>query len=209
MFKSIYHVLPLILFSCLVSCTSFSSIKPSLPDSNLNSEEALDIFPGSIESDFVPCSEVFDADAEFDKALECTNSSGALAEKLVVTKRPSCRVAKATSKGVSRADSFNYLDMIVPQLVITQDGQVGIRIIRMAVLGLFVPETENMYIVENTDQEIIYRHELQHYFLKLGGSKEQGNEHSSDVWKKCEAPRYSPTTRAKIAGWFHRFGQLF
>jgi hypothetical protein len=195
-------------FLCLVSCSSFLKPKVNTKQELPPVDEASELFPLSSPEDFISCDKVFDDEANYNQALECVNNSGVLREKLNPGPKPKCWVVKTTSPDIKPALSFNYLAKLIPTLVISPDGRPDFKILTLNILGLFDPLTDNMYVVENIDQDIIYRHELQHHFLKLA-NVENDNSHSSDVWKKCEAATYKPSRKAKIIGWFIRFGQLF
>ena len=96
---------------------------------------------------------------------------------------PRCFIISASSPDVYSKDSVNF----IPLFSIFGRG---------AILGYFNTETETLFVVENLDAAAVYRHELQHYFLKLKGGA--GGGHHQDIWKQCDPPYYNSSDKVKI-----------
>lgn len=154
-----------------------------------------ELFPRSTWNDFEPCGLHFDEQKEFNAALQCVNEhvwSKTPITDDTVTHLPRCFIVKANSIDIySRPDiGFNF----VPEFFATPAGiQVG------AIVGVYQPETRTVFIVENVDAPMIYRHELQHYFLHAHNPETGGGGHDQEIWQKCEPPYYTPSDKVKPA----------
>jgi hypothetical protein len=149
-----------------------------------------ELFPDSTWDDLEPCGKHFNEIKEFNQALQCVNtkvwSKNPLnAEELLP---PRCFVIKAQTPNVFTHPElgFNFL----PIFDLTGMG---------AVVGVYQPETKTVFIVENIDAGMIYRHELQHYFLHLHDPITAGGGHFQEIWKICEPPRYTPSVKTKVS----------
>lgn len=95
---------------------------------------------------------------------------------------PRCFIVKAQSPNVLSRDGINFI------MIFDMTG-VG------AVVGVYQPETRTVFVVENTDAALIYRHELQHYFLHIHDPETAGGGHDQPIWQHCEPPYYTPSDR--------------
>ena len=152
-----------------------------------------ELFPRSTWNDFEPCGLHFNEQEEFNKALQCVNQNVWNKTPITdetVTHLPRCFIVKAKSIDIyTRPDiGFNF----VPEFFVTPVGiQVG------AIVGVYQPETRTVFIVENVDAPMIYRHELQHYFLHAHNPETGGGGHHQEIWEKCEPPYYTPSDKVK------------
>jgi hypothetical protein len=152
-----------------------------------------ELFPRSSWNDFEPCGLHFNEQEEFNKALQCVNTNvwkDSPIKDETVTHLPRCFIVKANSIDIySRPDiGFNF----VPEFIATPLGiQVG------AIVGVYQPETRTVFIVENVDAPMIYRHELQHYFLHAHDPETGGGGHHQTIWEKCEPPYYTPSEKVQ------------
>jgi hypothetical protein len=148
-----------------------------------------ELFPNSSWNDLEPCGLHFDEQKEFNTALQCVNQK--VWPQTPITKEefthiPRCFIVKAKSPDVftSPKAGFNFW----PIFEMTPRGPgVG------AVVGVYQPETRTVYIVENVDAAMVYRHELQHYFLHIHNPETGGGGHFQEIWKQCEPPYYTPS----------------
>lgn len=154
-----------------------------------------ELFPRSSWNDFEPCGLHFNEQEEFNKALQCVNTNVWPESPVVddtVTHLPRCFIVKANSPDIySRPDiGFNF----VPQFYATPLGiEVG------GIVGVYQPETRTVFIVENIDAAMVYRHELQHYFLHAHNPETGGGGHDQEIWQKCEPPYYTPSDKVKAS----------
>lgn len=162
-------------------------------DANSDSQIIHELFPRSSWNDFEPCGLHFNEQEEFNKALQCVNKNVWGQTPITddtVTHLPRCFIVKAKSSDIyTRPDiGFNF----VPHFEVTPFGiQVG------AIVGVYQPETRTVFIVENVDAPMIYRHELQHYFLHAHDPETGGGGHDQQIWQKCEPPYYTPSDKVK------------
>lgn len=151
------------------------------------------LFPAATWNDLEPCGLHFDEQKEFNTALQCVNENVWKETPLVKPEQthiPRCFVVKATAKDVfSRPDiGFNFL----PMFFFSENGlELG------AVVGVYDPITRTVFVVENIDAALVYRHELQHYFLHLHDPETEGGGHHQEIWHQCEPPYYTPSDRVK------------
>ena len=152
-----------------------------------------ELFPNATWNDLEPCGIHFDEQKEFEKALQCVNNNvwrDTPLEKPEQTHIPRCFIVKANSSDVfTRPDiGFNFL----PFFWFSFSGlEIG------AVVGVYQPETRTVFVVENVDAAMVYRHELQHYFLHMHDPETQGGGHDQEIWHKCEPPYYTPSDKVK------------
>lgn len=125
--------------------------------------------------DVAPCSEFFNEDEEFKKALEC--GVPLYGEALDSIKPPSCFIVKENSLGVIKGDGFNYLTLFL------SEGKI---------LGFYEPQSATTFIAENIDMAKVYRHEVQHHVLHLLEGDGDAS-HSHIFWVLCEPPYYEPS----------------
>ena len=203
MILRLIHTTSSVLFCCFAGIFVFFSIfSPPLSLSNGESilvagnsepQSIHELFTRSTWNDFEPCGLHFDENKEFNDALQCVNTKVWPNSPIVdetVTHLPRCYVVKSSSIDIySRPDiGYNF----VPMFEVTSFGiSVG------GIVGVYQPETRTVFIVENIDAAMIYRHELQHYFLHAHDPATGGGGHDQDIWKKCEPPYYEPSDKVK------------
>ena len=143
-----------------------------------------ELFPQSSWNDLEPCGKYFDETEEFRKARSCVNEK--VWKDTQLTKNeldfpiPRCYIVKAQGPNVLSKDGINF----IPVFDLSGIG---------AVVGVYQPETRTVFVVENTDAKMIYRHELQHYFLHEHNPETSGGGHDQEIWKQCEPPYYTPS----------------
>lgn len=147
-----------------------------------------ELFPNSSWNDLEPCGKYFDELEEFRKARQCVNDNVWSDRKLTSNELdfpiPRCYIVKAHGPNVLSKDGINF----IPVFDVTGVG---------AVVGVYQPETHTVYVVENVDAPMIYRHELQHYFLHEHDPETSGGGHHQTIWQKCEPPYYTPSKKAE------------
>jgi len=150
-----------------------------------------ELFPNSSWNDLVPCGQYFDEQEEFRKARQCVNDNVWPKTPLTSNEKdfpiPRCYIVKAQSPNILSKDGINFL----PIFDFTGVG---------AVVGVYQPETRTVYVVENVDAPMVYRHELQHYFLHEHDPETEGGGHHQHIWQKCEPPYYTPSKKAQAQG---------
>ncbi len=160
-------------------------VKHSSPD-NIH-----ELLPNTHWGSLKPCGVLFDEKLEFELALQCVNEKVWPESPLPMDQEefpiPRCYIVSAESPDVFGNEVFNF----VPVVTVFGTG---------AVLGFYQPESKTVFIVENVDAAMIYRHELQHLFLHLHDPETRGMGHDQDIWYKCEAPRYTPSVSAEVIG---------
>ena len=186
----------LLLVCCSVlSVTIFFSLsKPTIPllvGEDLvvykeNHQVIHELFPRSNWDDLIPCGARFNEQEEYNKALQCVNDKVFPDNKIKETTIPRCFILKAKAPDVYFQDSegFNFIPIVSP---------LGIG----AVVGVYQPETKTVFLVENIDAKLIYRHELQHYFLDIHVEGSDGGGHYQEIWRQCEPPYYDPSEEVK------------
>jgi hypothetical protein len=148
-----------------------------------------ELFPNATWNDLEPCGIHFNEQEEFNKALQCVNTSvwpDTPITRPEYTHIPRCYVVKAHSADVyTKPDAgFNFVPIFEPT-------PAGIAV--GAVVGVYQPETRTVFIIENIDAPSIYRHELQHYFLHEHDPETEGGGHDQLIWERCEPPYYTPS----------------
>lgn len=139
-------------------------------------------------NDLKPCGVAFNEQEQFDQARECVNKKTWKKSPISSTLEiPRCFIVSASSPDVysDKSKTFNFIPMV-------DMFSVG------AVLGVYHPETRTVFIVENIDAAMVYRHETQHYMLHEHDPKTRGAGHDQDIWTDCEPPYYSPTVEAQM-----------
>jgi hypothetical protein len=173
----------------------------SRPDINANSGVSAlgatrhpvihELFPNSSWNDLVPCGHYFDEQEEFRKARQCVNEKVWANRPLTTNEKdfpiPRCYIIKAQSPNILSKDGINFL----PIFDFTGVG---------AVVGVYQPETRTVFVVENVDAPMVYRHELQHYFLHEHDPETEGGGHDQNIWQQCEPPYYTPSKKAVELG---------
>ena len=153
--------------------------------------EVHEIMPHTKWGHMKPCSEFMNEQEEFNKALQCANEkawpdSPLEGKEHLPLVPPRCFVVSTASPDVFSADdgSFNFIPLIGPF------GLEG------GIVGVYQQESMTVYVVENTDMNAVYRHELQHYFLHLHNPETEGGGHDQHIWSVCEPPYYTPSDKA-------------
>lgn len=147
------------------------------------------LIPFTDWSQLKPCGEFFDEHEEYEASLSCSNKelfAKAPYNKTITPVLPRCYVITTSSPDVHQTPLFNYVSLTM----FTHDG----------IVGFYDDSDKTVYIVENTDAAMVYRHEVQHYFLDLVEGDGNG-KHDHNIWKVCEPPYYEPSDEAyKKAG---------
>ena len=147
-----------------------------------------ELFPNSSWNDLEPCGKHFDETEEFRKARSCVNEKvwpeSKLNENELEFPIPRCFIVKAQGPNVMSRNGVNFLPIIDP---------MGIG----AIVGVYQPETRTVFVVENIDAPLVYRHELHHYFLHEHDPETQGGGHDQTIWERCEPPFYTPSDKVK------------
>jgi hypothetical protein len=104
-----------------------------------------------------PCGIYFNEIEEMKKAVQCVNKK-VYPDKQIPkdTVIPRCFIISSSSPDVFSRDNVNFIPLFS-------------LFANSAILGYFNTDTNTLFVVENYDAAAIYRHELQHYFLKLQG----------------------------------------
>lgn len=150
-----------------------------------NVGELNDFAPHTRWIHLAPCGIYFDEEVEYAKAIECVNTKVYPDSKIGEYKLPRCFVVTTASPNVVSNGSFNMIAI-----------RVGFAQIS-GVVGFYETVTDTLFIVENIDAAMIYRHELQHLFLDIHDGL-GGGGHDQEIWKQCEAPYYEPSAEAQI-----------
>lgn len=139
-------------------------------------------------ADVEPCSKYLDENKLWKEAISCAAGTFDSEDYLELRRSepPKCWVIKRTSNMIYNHGDFNYLAILRRNLMS----------VTMAVLGVYIPELNSQFLVENVDLEDIYRHETQHHMFRLlkkenldSGSK----THTHKIWEKCEPTLYKPS----------------
>jgi len=135
-----------------------------------------------------PCSNYFNVEEEYYKSLSCSNKKVFSKESYNKTLKdlviPQCFVITTKSPDVVQTKALNYLN----STVLSNDG----------IVGFYDEKTKAIYIVENFDAPMIWRHELQHYFLDLV-DKDANGSHDHTIWQRCEPKNYQISKEAQAA----------
>ena len=141
-----------------------------------------ELFPNTHWSHLKPCGTLFHEQSEFQKALQCVNTKVWSDKPLVNLVIPRCFIVSNDSPDV-RTDKTKFVNFIpVPG---------------GAIVGVYQPKTQTVFVVSNEDAAIIYRHELQHHFQHGYYPSSLGAGHTGPIWEKCEAAQYTPSARAR------------
>ena len=146
------------------------------------SEMVHEMLPKTRWNHILSCGQFFNEQEQFDIAKSCAvklwNDP-----KSVDSIIPRCYVVSSASPDVFSSKKeegdppFNFVPVA---------GQSGIS----AVVGVYQPSTMTIFLVENSDMEDVYRHELQHHFLHDRFPETQGSGHFQDIWSQCESQYY-------------------
>jgi len=171
-------------------------------------KDYLNHFPNTKPEEIVSCSSYFNVDSEFDEAVECFEQTKQI--KLTDQSKPTCYVILQSSKDLTHdSDGLNVKQ--TPQITYSVDSEnkLSVELQLLPVMGMYVVESRNIFIMENYDVDFIYKHELFHLFLNRMNIKDENNEHSDVIWKTCTTPTYERSRKAKIYNWFAKLKSLF
>lgn len=182
-----FAVLPSVLVLAVLTQSQITG-DPGVPSVRKSNYAAIhELIPNSSWNDLEPCGLHFDEKEEFAKARQCVNEKVWPDSPLTTNELdfpiPRCFIIKAQSPNVISKDGINFV------LIFDIMG-AG------AVVGVYQPETHTVFVVENADAAMVYRHELQHYFLHEHDPETAGGGHHQTIWQKCEPPYYTPSKKA-------------
>lgn len=194
-------LLPTIIFIVLLTKGVIEIPGPILVPKLAHNNNVHELIPHTRWEHLKPCGAIFDEEKEFKKALQCVNKkvwpSTPLPSDRESLSIPRCFIISTASPDIF-SGTYSQLFNFIPVMTPFGPG---------AVLGVYQPETKTVFIVENVDSAMIYRHELQHFFLhlhdpdaKIGGELAHGGGHFQPIWDECEPPYYSPTKRSELIG---------
>lgn len=183
--RCIYVSLPALLVLMVLS--SHLRLKPAQYIIDDHKDELVhEILPRTRWGHLRPCGTLFDEKKEFEIAKQCVNERVWQDDPIEEPYIPRCFLISADSPDVfASPEGFNGIPLLTP---------FGFGM----VVGVYQPETQTVFIVENEDSAQIYRHELQHFFLHLHSPITEGGGHYQDIWKQCEAPYYEPSIDVKV-----------
>lgn len=186
--KLFFAVLPSVLVFAVLTQPEIMMNRGVSVISKVDHAQIHELFPNSSWNDLEPCGKYFDETEEFRKARQCVNDN-VWPDRTLDTNElefpiPRCFIVKAHGPNVLSKDNINFIPIF--------DG-LGVG----AVVGVYQPETRTVYVVENVDAPMIYRHELQHYFLHEHDPETTGGGHHQTIWQKCEPPYYEPSKKVK------------
>jgi hypothetical protein len=145
------------------------------------------LIPFTTEKYLIPCSKYFNEQEEFNKARQCVDRKVFTNNEMPKTiTLPTCYIISKKSPDVetSKDKVFNFINFTI--------------LMKGGIVGFYLEENHSIFVVENIDDEMIYRHELQHYFLKLvEGDANAAHDHR--IWQECEPPHYDPSIEAEIS----------
>jgi len=127
-----------------------------------------------------PCGAYFNEVKHYERALTCANElwkDDPISSEINI---PRCFVISSASMGVVYNGGANLI-------MVTEF---------MGAVGYFDTNTDTVFIVENYNVEGIYRHELQHLFLKKKTG--YGGGHHQQIWKSCEPPYFETPLVGKV-----------
>lgn len=188
--RAFFMILPSILVLLALSNTIYGEKGKSVLTVT-NHAAIHELFPNSSWNDLSPCGLYFDEQEEFRKARACVNKNVWEKRPLTTNEKdfpiPRCYVIKAHSPNILSKNGINFLPIF-------DFSGVG------AVVGVYQPETRTVFVVENVDAPMVYRHELQHYFLHEHDPETEGGGHDQAIWSRCEPPYYTPSEKALALG---------
>lgn len=130
-----------------------------------------------------PCAAFFPERENFDIAVSCGEKVKIHNEGVNI---PRCFVIPKESADVRTVDE-GKTNVVV----------IGLLYIRMAILGFFDDKDNSIYLVENSDIDYIYIHEIGHYILQLA-YKDGDGRHLHQYWQTCATPTYDRTNKREI-----------
>lgn len=136
-----------------------------------------------------PCGAFFREEKEFETAKLCSDAAlkkelnKSIPSDLVI---PRCFVVLKSSPQVSYSPLYKMNAILLRGFV------------RMfAIVGLYEPSSHTIFLVENYDLTMIYRHELQHYFQHIVEPALIEKNHEGLIWDMCEPRTYTPSHEQK------------
>ncbi|NBP55754.1 hypothetical protein EBU71_04305 [bacterium] len=146
-----------------------------------------EIFNKTKWSEVRPCAEYINEMQQFNKAKSCSNLAFVSEYNKTlpdnVSTPPRCFVLPHGSPDVFFSEE-NYMNFSPIRI-----GNMGF----LSIVGLYQPETETIFLVENYDIAMVYRHELQHYFQHKLDPELLKDNHGGLVWNLCEPKYYTPS----------------
>jgi hypothetical protein len=197
--KFVFHLsLFLLTFHFTFYCFSlFIDLSEPLPNSGVATDAIKrnpvihEIFSKTRWSEVRPCAEYINEMQQFDKAKSCSNLAFVSEYNKTlpdsVSTPPRCFVLPHGSPDVFFSEE-NYMNFSPIRI-----GNMGF----LSIVGLYHPETETIFLVENYDIAKVYRHELQHYFQHKLDPQLLKHNHKGLVWNLCE-PKYYTTSQEQI-----------
>lgn len=142
-----------------------------------------------------PCSAFFNESKMYDEMFECVekNTKESLADAKPL-KLPRCFVISASSPDIKNVNNeYNAL-------ILVQDGKAS------PVVGLYFNSHTELWLVENVDIRLLYKHELLHHFLRLLDVNGHGDgKHESELWKTCSIQKFTPSQEQILIHQINRF----
>lgn len=132
-----------------------------------------------------PCGAFFDEKFHFEKTKVCANLAFSKESKKTIPNTviiPRCFVISKSSSDIAYSSLFKMNAAIVKTLMEF-----------LIVVGLYEPTDRTIFLIENHDLPMIYRHELQHYFQHLLDPKLIEKNHEGLIWDICEPRKYVPS----------------
>jgi len=191
--KLFFLLLPTLLFIALVESGKIEIPGPVLIPRHAHEDKIHELFPHTRWHHLKPCGISFDEERHFAKALQCVNEKvwkdSPIPDNREVLPIPRCFIVSVESPDIFSGmnSEFNFVPVMTP---------FGPG----AVVGVYQPETRTVFMVENVDAPMVYRHELQHFFLHIHDPITRGGGHHQKIWKECEEPYYEPSKKSKLIG---------
>lgn len=150
-------------------------------------------FPGMYWFHLRTCGQYVREQFQFDLAKKCVQQSiqkefnRSSTEAYPVLLPPRCFVIPYTAPGVL----YNFKNHA--NIILYSGDPMS------PIVGLYTPESETIFLVENYDISRVYRHELQHFFMHkyLPEYFWSRKSHDGNVWKDCEPEKYVPSDEQK------------
>jgi len=188
----------------LTSCTLNHTLPP-----DTDTEFLKKAFPNSVSNDFVACQDEtgLKFSKNYDKAISCAlnvNSLDKDAVKSKATPPKRCFIVKKTSKDIQSTSFFNYIPIPIMRIIMNKDtGEISVEVGVGKALGIYYPDYDTLFVVDNVDKQAILRHELQHVILKKLDIPDDNHQH--DIFNICEPAYYTPSDKAKRSHYLRRY----
>jgi len=196
------------IFAILLFC-SCSIVRPKVSEELKISPLVMSNFPNSSPKDFIRCDKVLDLEKLYKKAYACALKEHNEISTVNKDELPLCIVVSEKSKDImTDKKGINYLEIVDVYLSIDPETHLfQVQIQRSPAVGLFISEENTMLLIENSDLDRIYSHELLHWLLFKANITE--GDHTDTIWKTCSTQQYKPSKMANIVNWFKRLANLF